>query len=99
MLISNGTMRAIPLQVTVLGPPKAGRNTFLRSLESNESRKIGPHSIEIQVRDIANNIQLDLNFVKQGDFDSSACILLMFDVGDAGSFQHATEVLYPALKE
>ena len=55
-MISNGTMRAVPLQICLVGAQKCGRSTFIKSLESNESRKTGPDSIEIQVRDIANNI-------------------------------------------
>ena len=62
-MVSTGTMRAVPLSVALVGPPKVGKSTFLKSLQSDEAR-VGQNSVEIEVRDIANNIQLDLKFIK-----------------------------------
>ena len=32
-MVSNGTMRAIPLKVALVGPAQSGKATFLKSLE------------------------------------------------------------------
>lgn len=50
------------------------------------------------MRDIANNMQLDLHFAKDSPVSQASCIILMYDVGSARSFREATEEHYPKLK-
>ena len=62
-MISNNTMRAVPMKVAILGSPNVGRSTFLKSLQPEDSEfDAGTKSVSISVRDIANNMQLSLVF-------------------------------------
>ena len=56
------------MQVAVLGGAGVGRTTFIRSLEQQpDARILSEDAIEVPVRDIANNIQLDMTFTKTHD--------------------------------
>ena len=52
-------------------------------------------SVEIQVRDISNNVHLSLNFIKvdlseEQIWRQATCLLLMYDVSNEESFREAT---------
>ena len=63
-MVSSGTMRGVSLQVALIGKEGVGRATFLKSLEANEDAKVGINQVEIQVRDIANSLCMNLRFTK-----------------------------------
>ena len=108
-MIGQGTMRTASMQVAVLGSSKVGRSTFLKSLQSAEAKIISNDVIEVPVRDIANNIQLNLTFRKcaldngseedRAVVAQAACLLIFYDVSQASSFQHATQILYPIVRD
>jgi len=73
----------------------------LKSLDAPDARVLSEDSVEISVRDIANNMQLDLTFIKVVSrhppemLQRAACLLLMYDVSRADTFKHVTDVVYP----
>ena len=100
-MISNNTMRAVPMKVAILGSPNVGRSTFLKSLQPEDAEfdaGTTKSSVAISVRDIANNMQLSLVFskidVQEQDLDGflagATCVLLMYDVTSVESFQYVT---------